>query len=102
MRKWSADEMLALIEAERVTMFFCVPTQYWLMLQSPRFVGASFQSVRFLTRGAPLPVPVIEAYRQQHGLVFKQGFGMTEFGPGVLSMGPQHAVRKAGSIGQPN
>jgi fatty-acyl-CoA synthase len=53
MRKWSADEMLALIEAERVTMFFCVPTQNRLLLQSPRFVGASFQSVRFLTRGAP-------------------------------------------------
>jgi len=103
MRKWSADEMLALIEAERVTMFFCVPTQYQLMLQSPRFAAASFKSVRFLTSGgAPLPLPVIEAYRRQHGVVFKQGFGMTEFGPGVFSMGPEHAARKAGSIGQPN
>lgn len=73
------------------------------MLQSLRFVGASFHSVRFLTsEGASLPVPAIDAYRQQHGLVFKQGSGMTEFGPEVYSMGPQHAVRKAGSIGQPN
>jgi fatty-acyl-CoA synthase len=103
MRKWTADDMLALIAAERVTMFFCVPTQYQLMLQSPRFAVASFQNVRFLTSGgAPLPLPVIEAYRQQHGVVFKQGFGMTEFGPGVFSMGPEQAERKAGSIGQPN
>jgi fatty-acyl-CoA synthase len=103
MRKWSADEMLALIAVERVTMFFCVPTQYQLMLQSPHFAGASFKSVRFLTSGgAPLPLPVIEAYRRQQGVVFKQGFGMTEFGPGVFSMGPEHAERKAGSIGQPN
>ena len=103
LRKWTADEMLALIEAERVTMFFCVPTQYQLMQQSPLFAGASFQSVRFLTSGgAPLPLPVIEAYRQQHGVVFKQGFGMTEFGPGAFSMGPQQAARKTGSIGQPN
>jgi fatty-acyl-CoA synthase len=103
MRKWSADDMLRLIEAEQVSMFFCVPTQYQLMLDSPRFAGTSFKSVRFLTSGgAPLPLPIMEAYRQQHGVVFKQGFGMTEFGPGAFSMGPEQAVRKAGSIGQPN
>jgi fatty-acyl-CoA synthase len=27
---------------------------------------------------------------------------MTEFGPGIFSMGPEHAERKAGSIGKPN
>ena len=27
---------------------------------------------------------------------------MTEFGPGVFSMGPEYAERKAGSIGLPN
>jgi fatty-acyl-CoA synthase len=103
MRKWTADDMLALIEREQVTMFFCVPTQYQLMLQSPRFASTSFKSVRFLTSGgAPLPVPIIRAYREQHGVVFKQGFGMTEFGPGIFSMGPEHAELKAGSIGQPN
>jgi fatty-acyl-CoA synthase len=95
--------MLWLIEREKVTCFFCVPTQYQLMLQSPIFAQTSFRSVRFLTSGgAPLPVPIIRAYREQHGVVFKQGFGMTEFGPGVFSMGPEHAETKAGSIGQPN
>ncbi|MGH2523074.1 MAG: class I adenylate-forming enzyme family protein, partial [Anaerolineales bacterium] len=103
MRKWTPDDMLWLIEREKVTMFFCVPTQYQLMLQSPIFAQTSFRSVRFLTSGgAPLPVQVIETYREQHGVVFKQGFGMTEFGPGVFSMGPEFAETKAGSIGQPN
>ena len=103
MRRWTPDEMLELVERERVTMFFCVPTQYQMMLQSPRFAATSFASVRFLTSGgAPLPVPIIEAYRERHGVVFKQGFGMTEFGPGIFSMGPEYAVAKAGSIGMPN
>src|SRR5574341_130108 len=103
MRKWTPDEMLDLVEREKVTMFFCVPTQYQMMMQSPRFAQASFKSVRFLTSGgAPLPVPVIHAYREQHGVVFKQGFGMTEFGPGLFSMGPEYAEKKAGSIGMPN
>ena len=103
LRKWTPDEMLELIERERVTLFFCVPTQYQMMLRSPRFASTSFRSVRFMTSGgAPLPVPIIQAYRQQHGVVFKQGFGMTEFGPGIFSMGPEFAEKKAGSIGMPN
>ncbi len=103
MRKWTADDMLALIAAERITLLFCVPTQYQMMLDSPKFAGASFASVRFLTSGgAPLPVPVLQAYRAAHGVAFKQGFGMTEFGPGIFSMRPEFAETKAGSIGQPN
>lgn len=102
-RKWTPDEMLELIAREKVTMFFCIPTQYQMMLQSLHFATSSFKTVRFLTSGgAPLPVPVIRAYREQHGVIFKQGFGMTEFGPGVFSMGPEYAEKKAGSIGMPN
>ncbi|CAG0942271.1 partial fatty-acyl-CoA synthase, partial [Anaerolineae bacterium] len=33
---------------------------------------------------------------------FKQGFGMTEFGPGIFALAPEDAIRKAGSIGRPN
>lgn len=103
MRRWTPEDMLDLIEREKVTMFFCVPTQYQMMMQSSKFASTSFKSVRFLTSGgAPLPVQVIHAYREQHGVVFKQGFGMTEFGPGIFSMGPEYAEKKAGSIGMPN
>ena len=34
--------------------------------------------------------------------MFKQGFGMTEFGPGVFALPPDMAIKKAGSIGRPN
>ncbi len=103
MRKWTPDEMLELIDREKVTFFFCVPTQFQMMLQSPYFETTTFKTIRFLTSGgAPLPVPIIKAYRDAHGVVFKQGFGMTEFGPGIFSMGPEYAEKKAGSIGMPN
>lgn len=103
MRRWDSDEMLALIERERVTMFFCTPTQYQQMLQSPCFKTTDFSSVRFMTSGgAPLPVPLIQAWRAAHDVPFKQGFGMTEFGPGIFSMRPEYAISKAGSIGRPN
>ncbi|MBP7964085.1 MAG: long-chain fatty acid--CoA ligase [Caldilineaceae bacterium] len=103
MRKWTPDEMLALIERERVTMFFCVPTQYQMLMGSPKFAETDFSSVRFLTSGgAPLPISLLKQWTAVHPTPFKQGFGMTEFGPGIFSMGPEFAISKAGSIGRPN
>jgi fatty-acyl-CoA synthase len=52
--------------------------------------------------GAAMPVPLIQAWQAVHSVPFKQGFGMTEFGPGLFSMGPEFAISKAGSIGRPN
>jgi fatty-acyl-CoA synthase len=103
MRRWDPDELLAIVERERVSLFFCVPTQYQQLLQTPRFAAADLSSLRFVTSGgAPLPVAVVRAWRAVHDVPFKQGFGMTEFGPGVFSMGPEYAESKAGSIGRPN
>ncbi len=103
MRKWAPEAMLDLIQRERITILFCVPTQFQMMLDAPAFKATSFASVRFLTSGgAPLPVSLVHAYKQTHGVAFKQGFGMTEFGPGLFSMRPEFAESKAGSIGQPN
>ncbi|MFP2959479.1 acyl-CoA synthetase [Myxococcus sp. 1LA] len=103
MRRWEPEALLDLIPREKVTLFFAVPTQYQQLLESPRFKTTDFSSVRFMTSGgAALPVPLIQAWQAVHPVPFKQGFGMTEFGPGLFSMGPEYAVSKAGSIGRPN
>jgi fatty-acyl-CoA synthase len=44
----------------------------------------------------------VEKYTADKGIRFKQGFGMTEFGPGLFALPPEDAIRKAGSIGRPN
>ena len=98
MRRWTADDMLALIESERVTRAVlradAVPDDDAVA----RFTTTDLSSLRFLTSGgAPLPVPIIHAYRQRHGVVFKLGFSMTEFGPGGCSLSPEYAESKAGS-----
>ncbi|MCE9668707.1 long-chain fatty acid--CoA ligase [Myxococcus stipitatus] len=103
MRRWDPEELLALVPREKVSLFFAVPTQYQQLLDSPRFATTDFSTVRFMTSGgAALPVPLIQAWQAVHAVPFKQGFGMTEFGPGIFSMGPEFAVSKAGSIGRPN
>jgi len=49
-----------------------------------------------------LPVSLVEQYTREKGIRFKQGFGMTEFGPGLLALPSEDAIRKAGRIGRPN
>jgi fatty-acyl-CoA synthase len=95
--------VLDLIQRERVTVFAGVPTMYQVMLSAPNFQTADLSSLRFCTSGgAPLPVPVVEQYTREKNIRFKQGFGMTEYGPGLFALAPEDAIRKAGSIGRPN
>jgi fatty-acyl-CoA synthase len=103
MKQFEPAKTLTLIERERVTIFAGVPTMYQVMTQADNWNQADLSSLRFCTSGgAPLPVPLIEKYTHEKKIRFKQGFGMTEFGPGVFALAPEDALRKAGSIGRPN
>ena len=103
MRQFDPRLVLELIERERVTIFGAVPTMYQMIAQAPNWPAADLSSLRFCTSGgAPLPVPLVEQYTREKGIRFKQGFGMTEFGPGIFALAPEDAIRKAGSIGRPN
>jgi len=102
-RQFDPAQVLDLIQREKVTVFAGVPTMYQMMLQAPNFTTVDLSSLRFCTcGGAPLPVPVIQQYMREKGIRFKQGFGMTEFGPGLFALPAEDAERKAGSIGRPN
>ncbi|HRF48546.1 MAG TPA: long-chain fatty acid--CoA ligase [Anaerolineales bacterium] len=102
-RQFDATQVLDLLEREAITVFAAVPTMYQMLTQAPNWEKADLSRLRFCTSGgAPLPVPLIERYVAEKGVKFKQGFGMTEFGPGLFALAPEDAVRKAGSIGRPN
>jgi fatty-acyl-CoA synthase len=95
--------VLRLIEQEQVSVFAGVPTMYQMLTQAENWAEADLSSLRFCTSGgAPLPVPLVKQYTEEKGIRFKQGFGMTEFGPGIFALAPEDAIRKAGSIGRPN
>jgi acyl-CoA synthetase (AMP-forming)/AMP-acid ligase II len=103
MRRWDPALALELLDREEVTIFFAVPTQHQQLAEQPGFRAARLASLRFLTSGgAPLPAPLLATWQAAHPVPFKQGFGMTEAGPGLFSMRPEHAAARAGSIGQPN
>jgi fatty-acyl-CoA synthase len=102
-RQFDPAQVLDLIEREKVTVFAAVPTMYQMMSQASNWSVADMSTLRFCTSGgAPLPLPLIEQYSREKGVRFKQGFGMTEYGPGLFALPPEDAIRKAGSIGRPN
>lgn len=76
------DQILELIEREKVTVFFGVPTMYQMMLESPRFAQTDLSSLRFcISGGAALDLQVLRAYEEQKGLRVWEGYGLTEIGP---------------------
>ncbi|WP_037603421.1 acyl-CoA synthetase [Streptacidiphilus rugosus] len=93
---------LELIARERISFMFGVPTMFDLMARRPEWGEADLSSLRLLTcGGAPVPTALIDAYLRR-GLVFLQGYGMTEAAPGTLFLDAEHAVSKAGSAGVPH
>ena len=102
-RRFDAEQVLDLLQDYAATVYCGVPTTYQMMTQAENWPTADLSNLRFCTSGgAPLPVKLIEQFREEKGVQFKQGFGMTEFGPGMFALAPEDAIRKAGSIGRPN
>ncbi len=102
-RRFDPELVLGLIEEYQTDFFAGVPTMYQLLTQAANWTTADLSSLRFCTSGgAPLPIPLVEKFRDEKQVRFKQGFGMTEFGPGIFALAPEDAIRKAGSIGRPN
>lgn len=101
MPSWDVDECYDLIARYRVTWFFGVTAMFAGLANSPRFAGADLSSLRTLmSGGAPIPESLIHAY-QERGLVFCQGYGLTETAPGATFLDADSSVEKAGSAGTP-
>jgi len=98
---FDAAEVWRTIAAERCTVALGVPTIWKLLMEAPEFASADLSSVRWLiSGGAPLPLYIIETY-QRRGVVFRQGYGLTEVGVNCFAMTNEDSVRKAGAIGKP-
>lgn len=93
---------LELIERHRVTQMFGVPAMFNMMTQTDAWPDADISSLRaIMCGGAPVPRSTIDTYLQR-GIVFLQGYGMTETAPGLLFLDGPSSTTKAGSAGVPS
>ncbi|MCB1054225.1 MAG: AMP-binding protein [Acidobacteria bacterium] len=100
-RGFDAAEVWRTFEAEGCTVVLGVPAIWKMLMEDPAFATTDLSRVRwFISGGAPLPEYLIEAYNRR-GVVFKQGFGMTEVGVNCFAMTVEDSYAKKGSIGKP-
>ena len=101
MRSFDPARVLDLIQRHRVTTMFGVPAMFQFMSLVPSFAEADLSSVRmFVCGGAPVPEPLIRLYGER-GIMFTQGYGLTETSPFVTIVPPADTARKIGSAGLP-
>lgn len=99
--RFDPGETLEAVDAYGITILFAVPTMFQMMLDHARMKLTSFEKARyFISGGAPCPIPLIETF-QTKGVVFKQGYGLTEVGPNCFVLDAADALSKAGSVGFP-
>jgi acyl-CoA synthetase (AMP-forming)/AMP-acid ligase II len=94
-------EVVRLLEAEKVTAAFFVPTQWTAICQVP---GLSSRSLSLRTIGwgaSPAPPATLAAISEIFpGLPLVATFGQTEMSPVTCVLDGADAVRKAGSVGR--
>ena len=96
-----ADSMRWIME-ERCTVILGVPTLFQMWMDSEYFDEADFSHVHFfISGGAPCPPPLMNEWRTKKGIIFRQGYGLTEVGPNCFSMTDEDSVPKTGSVGKP-
>jgi fatty-acyl-CoA synthase len=99
-QRFDPTSALHIIEDEKPTVFFAVPTMFQLMAEQPDFEWANMSSLRWaISGGAPLPDPIYDAWKDRVR-VFKQGYGLTEVGPNNFATPDGDAARKHGTVGR--
>lgn len=92
---------LDIIEQEKCTFVFLVPTMYEMLRQAPGFSRSRVAHVRkWISGGAPCPKTLFEAYWNE-GIPLIQGYGLTEAGPNTFGVSFEDAQKRAGTVGVP-
>jgi fatty-acyl-CoA synthase len=86
MPRWDRELAARLIAAHRVSHWTCIPTMIIDLFASPNVASFDLSSLRFITGGgAAMPQAIAEKLQAQFGLVFAEGYGLTE------TAAPSHA-----------
>jgi fatty-acyl-CoA synthase len=101
-RDFDPAASLRWIMEEGCTVILGVPTLFQMWMDSDYFEEADFSRVHFfISGGAPCPPQLMDAWRAKKGIIFRQGYGLTEVGPNCFSMTDEDSVPKTGSVGKP-
>jgi len=88
--EFDAGEVIDLIERERITKAFFVPTALHSLVHHPRAKLSDFSSLRLVMYGAaPMPPQILRDCIDRMGCGFVQFYGMTETCGAIVALGPE-------------
>ena len=98
--RYDADEILATLSAQRISVFGGGPAPAYLgLLRSPRLASTDFSSLRYcLSGGSPCPLELHQRWREATGCALLEGYGMSEAAPLCLT---RPDAPKPMSVGRP-
>ncbi len=99
----SPDNLLQLLESERVNSFFAPPTIWISLLNSPRFDRTDLSALVKGYYGASImPVEIMKRIQQRLPQIRLWNlYGQTEIAPTATILKPEDQLRKPGSAGKP-
>ncbi len=99
--RFDPDRVLGDIQRKKITTFSGVPTMYTALVNHPKIKEFDLSSLRLCgSGGAPLPVEVLQRFRELTGLTPREGYGLTETAPlGTLQV--VEGEPRPGTVGVP-
>ena len=99
---FEAGRILQVLEHERITYTFGVPTMFDALSAHPDWETTDLSSIRrVIVAAAPVPERTLRTCTER-GIRICQGYGLTETGPGALILVPDDVERKLGTAGVPH
>jgi long-chain acyl-CoA synthetase len=101
MERYRPDDLLRIVQEERITLFPGSPTIFTGLLGHADFPRTDWSTVHTCYSGsAALPEETLRRWEQAVGAPVYEGYGQTEAGP-VLTFNAVGKTRKPGSVGIP-
>ena len=103
--RFDAAAALKTMVDERINIWIGVPTMYWAILQHARQSGADVTAIArelklCVSGGAPMPLPVLEAFEKTFAVRVLEGYGLSETSP-VACFNQVQRPSKPGTVGLP-
>lgn len=99
-QRFDPVQALQVLEKEKPTILFMVPTMFQLVAEQEGFEDADLSCLKWaISGGAPLPEPIYKRWEPKVR-EFKQGYGLTEVGPNNFAIPAGGFLRKPGTVGR--
>lgn len=97
--RFDAAKVMEAMQRHQVTIFYGAPPMYFAFVNTPGLEKYDVSCLRMAFSGAaPLPVVILERFKERTGVEISEGYGLSETAPSLCANGAG-PVKKPGTVG---